>query len=355
MSRIITINSFKSTCPGGVESLIRSFHNIGSDRGWDFLELHKWGSSKEIHNVSQHTKFIEYGSGQGKVGKILTRINLYKELLKLNPQNSIIFIFHMSDLLSVPISVLKNNKIIVVQTNRFDIFLTSLGKVAVFLYSSFIDFFTVYTEKDKVKLKNIYPKLDNKIEVIPRGCRVEKAIESPAFSNKLVTITRLDEKQKNISEMIEIVNSLPETYTLDIYGEGEEEEISLIKSLVNSVPRVKFCGAATKIEDVLKKHSIFLMTSNYEGFGQTLIEARSQGLPIVLYNTFDAASYIVKNGGNGFLIPKGDKKLFMEKVLEITYSKEAYCVFSENSLGLASETDEALVNNKWGLLLDASL
>lgn len=355
MSRIITINSFKSSCPGGVESLIRNFHGLANSRDWAFLEFYKWESSKEIHKIDPEIKFLKYATGKGLIGKVLTRFSLYKSLSKVKPKNNVIFLFHMSDLLSIPISVLKNNKIIVVQTNRFDIFFTLLGKASILLYSSYINTFTVYTTKDESKLISMYPNMKGKIKVIPRGCRIEKSENTSQLNTNLVTITRLDEKQKNISEMINIINSLPKSYTLDIYGEGDEKELSLVKELANKSTKVNFCGPAKDIEQVLKKYSIFLMTSNYEGFGQTLIEARSQGLPIVLYNTFDAASYIVKESLNGFLVPKGDKKLFCEKVLEITASAKVYNSFSVNALNLASETDKHLVNDKWDAVLNETL
>lgn len=355
MSRIITMNSFKSTCPGGVESLIRNLQCLAVNKGWGFLELYKWDSSQEIHQVSPSTAFLQYGVGKGTLGKISTRMKLYKSLLKVNPLGDVIYVFHMSDLLSIPVAILKKNKIIVVQTNRFDIFFTLLGKISISVYSKYIDIFTVYTEKDKSKLSEIYPKLSNKIEVIPRGCRIERSNEISRLNHRLVTITRLDEKQKNLSDMVNILNKLPSSYTLDIYGEGEEQEVTVIKNLVNGNARVKFCGPAKDIKKILNNYSVFLMTSNYEGFGQTLIEARSQGLPIVLYNTFDAASYIVKNSINGFLIPKGNKDLFANKVLEITTSADAYHLYSQNALELASETDEILVNNKWRKLLDGTI
>ncbi|KPZ55644.1 glycosyltransferase [Pseudoalteromonas sp. P1-25] len=355
MSRIITMNSFKSSCPGGVESLIRNLQGLALNKGWAFLELYKWDSSREIYEVSAKADFLQYGIGKGIIGKILTRMNLFKSLLKIDPEGDIIYVFHMSDLLSIPVKILKKNKVIVVQTNRFDIFLTLLGKISVITYSKYIDAFTVYTEKDKLKLSEIYPGLGSKIYVIPRGCRIEKSNERSNLNHRLVTITRLDEKQKNLSDMVNILNKLPNSYTLDIYGEGEEQEINFIKNLVRGNERVNFCGAAKDIKQILKSYSVFLMTSNYEGFGQTLIEARSQGLPIVLYDTFDAASYIVKDNINGFLVPKGNKSIFADKVLEVTSSDSSYQLYSQNALDLASETDKALVNNKWSKLLDGTI
>ena len=53
------------------------------------------------------------------------------------------------------------------------------------------------------------------------------------------------------------------------------------------------------------------MTSDFEGYPITLIEAMRRGFPIVLRNTFDSAQDIVIN--NGVLLEKEWDKLLMEK------------------------------------------
>lgn len=56
---------------------------------------------------------------------------------------------------------------------------------------------------------------------------------------------------------------LPEEYSLDIYGSGESSEITNLRSKVNQYPNARYCGAISNVA-----------------------EARSQALPIVIYNTF---------------------------------------------------------------------
>src|SRR5690606_32264812 len=141
--------------------------------------------------------------------------------------------------------------------------------------------------------------------------------EIARFSRRLVTITRISEQQKNLSGMIEVMDLMPKGYTLDIYGGGTSEEVRYLEEMIKerSNSNVRFCGVARDVESVLKEYSVFLMTSHYEGFGQTIIEARSQGLPVIAYNTFDAASWVIKNGETGFLIQPYDKYSFKKAIL----------------------------------------
>jgi glycosyltransferase involved in cell wall biosynthesis len=61
---------------------------------------------------------------------------------------------------------------------------------------------------------------------------------------------------------------------------GYPERIQATKLGIES--RVKFIGSLSDIRPVLRAADVFIMTSNYEGFGIAAIEAMAVGLPVVL-------------------------------------------------------------------------
>ena len=63
-------------------------------------------------------------------------------------------------------------------------------------------------------------------------------------------------------------------------------------------------GRTSKIQEKLDEVGIFVMTSDYEGYAITNIEAMRKGFPIILRNTFDAAQDIVIDNKNGILFRK---------------------------------------------------
>ncbi len=327
--------------------MIRGFHGLPSLASYSFIEFYRNESDKQLYEDNPAVRYLQYGSKGKSFEKIKSRFSLYSGFLKLNPSRGVIVIFHPSDLLSIPYGILRKNKVVVVQTNRLDVYFSLAARLALRLYSDLIDFFTVYTEMDRLKLCSMYPELNEKVRVIPRGCRIRTSDKVATYSTKLVTVTRLDEKQKQLKTMVEIVKGLPESYTLDIYGDGPDDEIEYVKGLASTCERVSFLGHVSNVEEVLKDYSVFLMTSAYEGFGQTLIEARSQGLPIVMFNTFDAAAFIVNDGFNGFLLPSGDIHGFRKRVIDITSSKDVFNTYSINSLAKSAETDLDLINREW--------
>ena len=215
----------------------------------------------------------------------------------------------------------------------------------------YVDDYTVYTSLDKEQLNMINPRSIGQTHMLPRACKLVTSKVTSEISFELVTIARIEEKQKNFSAMISIMNRLGDKYTLDIYGDGEPEEIENLVELIKNEKNIRYRGIAKDVEKTLKSYSLFLITSRYEGFGQTLIEARSQGLPIVGYNTYPALSWIVEDGLNGKVVEFGNEQAFCDAVLDILSSYDRYKYYSDSSLKKARETEGLLIDQNWIELL----
>jgi glycosyltransferase involved in cell wall biosynthesis len=102
--------------------------------------------------------------------------------------------------------------------------------------------------------------------------------------NKLVfgCLARLN-RQKNLTFAISLLQLHPDA-VLYIAGEGPEKANLKQHALnIGVVDRVVFLGTISgeKITMFYKALDVFLMTSLFEGFGRTIVEALSQGVPIV--------------------------------------------------------------------------
>ena len=56
------------------------------------------------------------------------------------------------------------------------------------------------------------------------------------------------------------------------------------------------------------------MTSAYEGFPMTILEAMQCGCPPIAFNTFSAINDLIDDGENGVIIDKGNKERFIEQL-----------------------------------------
>lgn len=130
-------------------------------------------------------------------------------------------------------------------------------------------------------------------------------------------------KQKNYHMMLkafsEVVKKNPGEQ-LRIYGEGilKEELLNLTDELDLS-NSVQFMGYSKDMTDVYRNAKILLMTSEYEGMPNVILESLASSVPVISTDCpCGGPRKVIKNGENGFLVPvDGYNELVsvMEKVL----------------------------------------
>lgn len=65
---------------------------------------------------------------------------------------------------------------------------------------------------------------------------------------------------------------------------------------------VKFIGRSDCVQKYLKASEIFVLPSRYEGFPNTIVEAMSTGLPVILTEIQGVAHDFIKDGVEGFIV-----------------------------------------------------
>lgn len=121
---------------------------------------------------------------------------------------------------------------------------------------------------------------------------------------------RLDD-QKNFGLLIrafaKIAPDFPE-YNLVIYGKGSKEQE--LKSLVGSLGlrgRIELPGNIQNIAEEMEKNTMFVLSSDFEGMPNALMEAMALGLPCVSTDCpCGGPRYLIQDGVNGLLVPVGD-------------------------------------------------
>lgn len=108
---------------------------------------------------------------------------------------------------------------------------------------------------------------------------------------------------------------------LRIVGNGEEKEnlVQKVKNLglENSII---FIDWQSNLQEQFSQSDCFVLVSDSEGWGMTVIEAAAFGLPIIMTDV-GCAGEVIKNGESGLVIPVGNKGRLVESMREIS-SKE---------------------------------
>ncbi len=237
--------------------------------------------------------------------------------------------------------------------------------------------FSLFKNPYKERQKKMYEISDKYIllseKFIPIFCKLNKVdgsklsfIENPCFleedkntdirkENIVLIVARMAEQQKRILSAIKIWDSiyrLAPDWKMVIVGDGPD--LNFYKAYANKkkMERISFMGSSKHVENYYEKAKIFMMTSIWEGFGLTLVEAQHYGCVPLAYDSYAAVSDIIKNGKNGFIIPLHNTDEYIEKLLLIMKDDKLFTTMSQ----CARESSKKLFNkkdivNKWDRLL----
>ena len=189
--------------------------------------------------------------------------------------------------------------------------------------------------------------------VIPNA--INPAFLRPKYEGErekvIVGAGRLNE-QKNfpllISAFSRIAEKFPE-YRLVIYGKG-----GLLESLQSLAKekgvgdRVEFPGYVPDMPERLEKASMFVLSSDFEGMPNALMEAMASGLPCVSTDCGGGgARFLIKNGENGLLVPQKDEEA-MARAMEQILSDEVFALkLGENARKLQETLAPDKIYGEW--------
>jgi glycosyltransferase involved in cell wall biosynthesis len=99
-----------------------------------------------------------------------------------------------------------------------------------------------------------------------------------------------------------------------IVGDGEcRSALEELAASMGIADRVLFLGSRTDVADLLAGTDMSVLTSDYEGLPNALIESMCMGVPIVATN-YAGVEEVVTDGRGGFVVPRGDAAALGERV-----------------------------------------
>ena len=121
----------------------------------------------------------------------------------------------------------------------------------------------------------------------------------------MLSLGRLCNSHKMIDRILEFwhrFHSVIDGWKLEIVGDGEDRAMLELLAKKKKLKDYAFLGATENPQGYFAKSRIFLMTSETEGFGMTIIEAMAGGgVPIVM-DTFPTVHEIIDNKIDGIIL-----------------------------------------------------
>ncbi len=157
---------------------------------------------------------------------------------------------------------------------------------------------------------------------------------------KILTIARLS-KEKRIEDQIYALKKIEKKkYNLTIVGDGDLK-ISLNNLIKKYNLKVKIVNYSDKNKiKYLKKSDLYICSSDFEGFPNTVVDAINYGLPVISSNNHGGINEILLNGYGGTFYNARDINDLAKKIKNVVkyYKKELKKnVIAKNKLNRFSE------------------
>lgn len=196
------------------------------------------------------------------------------------------------------------------------------------------------------------PEIQKKGCVIPNP--ISDSLPEPYTGQRkktVVAVSRL-EPQKNHKMMLqafaEFVRKYPE-YTLYLYGKGSlEGELRQLAVTLQIEDKVIFEGFRKDVMKEIREAGMFVLSSDYEGISNSLLEAMAVGLPVISTDCPCGGSRLcISHGVNGLLTPVGNAESLEKAMTQIASSEEEAVSMGQEAVKVREQFSSQSIVEQW--------
>ena len=244
-------------------------------------------------------------------------------LVKYFKKKKILILSFQSNFFSVFFSKVINAKVILRLNTSPEKYISNFYKKILFkhLYG-LADEIIVNSNEFK---ENLFKNLNLRSKVIFNPIKIVKKKKQIIFFKnftglKIISIGRLTD-QKNHIILLKALNLLKNKFKIKfklyLIGKGHNYSLLLNYILQNDLKKnIKLAGFKKDASNYIRSSDLFVLSSNFEGLPNTLIEAQTAGIPIISSNCPTGPKEILINGRLGDLFNNGDYKDLSKKILK---------------------------------------
>ncbi|WP_248964354.1 glycosyltransferase family 4 protein [Sphaerisporangium perillae] len=143
-------------------------------------------------------------------------------------------------------------------------------------------------------------------------------------------------------------------WVLRIYGGGTPEREEKLQNRIDEAglsDKVFLMGSTPEIGVELSKSSIYAVSSRYEGFGMTILEAMSKGVPVVSFNCPHGPKEIITDEHDGLLVRSKKAAALAAGICRLIEDEELRRRLGANALATSAQYEMDVIGAQWGALL----
>lgn len=214
-----------------------------------------------------------------------------------------------------------------------------------FTYQILSDSVIIMSDEAKNSLLKNYNISANKVQVIYNPVdikNIQKNQRTDVSNNTkkiIATVGRLV-PTKNHSLIIHAIKPLIKQYELELWIIGGGPEKSALEKLIIDLElsqNVKLLGHVDNPFEKLSQSTIFVLSSNQEGFPNALLEAMAIGLPVISTKCQSGPYEILKSNEYGLLVPVNDFKAMTEALQSLLKDQTLASYYSHQSIKRVSD------------------
>ena len=336
---------------GGAERVISLLANNYAKKGWrvDILLLLE---DRQDYELNSGVNIIAFTGRKGprilRVPYWLTKIRAY--LLKYKPDRVVAFVARIN-ILTLLACFRMRKKIIISERNdpRFDGrgFMVKAATYLLYPLSRVVVFQTRTAQR-------CFPKAVRRKSVIITNPVYVPDIFEEKKEKRIITVGRLCE-QKNHKLLLEAFSSVvlecPD-YSLHIFGGGGLRSL-LEKKIIEMrlSDKVFLEGEVANIHERVAEGELFVLSSNYEGLSNALMEAMALGLPCISTDCAGCRE-LIDHGVNGLIVPVGDAEGLATAMIRVLKDKNLSEALGKNAGESSKETSFEVVMKSWEEIIE---
>lgn len=173
--------------------------------------------------------------------------------------------------------------------------------------------------------------------------------------NRIVTVGRLH-PQKNPQLLVDAFALIADKYpdvTLEFYGDGDlKEEIQAKINGLGLTERVHLYPSRKDIFDCIRTARLFVLTSDYEGMPNALMEAMALGLPCISTDCRPGgARTLIESGKNGIIVPTRNVNALADKMMDILDNPRAADRMAQEAYKIGKTHTNKVTFDNWNQFL----
>ncbi|MBE5875486.1 MAG: glycosyltransferase family 4 protein [Lachnospiraceae bacterium] len=306
---------------GGTERVIAVLANylIAKEYQVDIVMTSRDDVEYELDNRINF--FALSGRTGGSIKKRMERVKKLRKIMKENPQATILSFGTETNCFALLAGFGLKKKLVISERNdpnqcTYKILRNLLYHLADKL---------VFQTKDAVLCFS--EKIQRKGVVIPNP--ISDNLPEPfgeVRSKDVVAVGRM-QPQKNHKLLLDafaLFHKKHQEYRLVIYGKGElQPELEKQAEELGIAENVIFAGFVTDVLQQIRNSAMYVLSSDYEGISNSLLEAMGIGLPVVSTDCpIGGSSMLIESGENGLLVPMKDARSLAEAMGRIADDEE---------------------------------